>query len=158
MLVSFTGSQEGMTLHQRQKLAQVFRHLGITELIHGDCIGSDLIANQVAIEVGVKFFHLYPSTLEPKRAHSFPDRKVYGVWCESSFPGIRYKIERPEAALERNKKIVNEGKVLVATPKEFKHTLRSGTWSTIRYAWKMKKEVLIIPPIKSSEELEDVGS
>lgn len=157
MLISFTGSQEGMTLFQRKKLAETLVQLKCTELIHGDCLGSDSIANQVGLEVGIKFFHLYPSTLTPKRAFCFPER-VYSVWCESDkYEGVNYKIERPAKPLERNKLIVEASNLLIATPKEFKHTLRSGTWSTIRWAWKYKdkKEVIIIPPIKTEEELDE---
>lgn len=156
MLVSFTGSQEGMTEFQRTKLAETLVQLKCTELINGCSIGSDFISTQVGIEVGIKFFHLFPSTLTPKVQYPFPNRAVYSTWCEWD-NGIHYMIERPDKPLERNKKIVEASNLLIATPKEFKHTLRSGTWSTIRYAWKFKdkKEVIIIPPIKSDKELEN---
>jgi hypothetical protein len=62
-----------------------------------------------------------------------------------------------EPYLERNKRIVDNVTLLIATPKEFHHTLRSGTWSTIRYAWKKKIDVVIIPPIERPylEDTED---
>ena len=48
--------------------------------------------------------------------------------------------------LERNKKIVNCCDILIAAPKQINEVLRSGTWSTIRYAKKIGIEVFIILP------------
>jgi len=45
---------------------------------------------------------------------------------------------------------VDETEWLWAIPGEFKEVLRSGTWSTIRYARKKGKKVLIIWPDGSS--------
>ncbi len=154
MIISFTGSQSGMTQIQKSNLLKTFIQLDLKELITGDCIGSDFQAAQIALEMGCKLFHLLPSTLTPKRAFAFPNRGVYSTWCEHD-NGVKYMIEYPDKPLERNKKIVELGYCLIATPKEFHHTIRSGTWQTIRYAWKLKKDVIVIPPQKSDEELDE---
>jgi hypothetical protein len=46
----------------------------------------------------------------------------------------------------RNRKIANYSDKLIATPKESTEQLRSGTWTTIRYARLANKIVYIIVP------------
>ena len=48
--------------------------------------------------------------------------------------------------LDRNKDIVLETQTLVATPAETTEQLRSGTWSTVRYARKLKRPAVLILP------------
>lgn len=51
----------------------------------------------------------------------------------------------PEAPLTRNKKIVDDCDVLIALPINPEvEELRSGTWSTIRYAKKQSKQIIIV--------------
>lgn len=152
MIVSFTGSQSGMTNFQMRELKKKLISIGITELVHGDCVGSDLLANEIAREIGVKFFYLFPSVFNAKRAFCFPPDGPRDTWIEYADTGINYKLHTPMKPLERNKLIIEQSPLLLATPKEFAHTLRSGTWATIRYAWKLKKDVIIIPPVKDMEE------
>jgi predicted Rossmann fold nucleotide-binding protein DprA/Smf involved in DNA uptake len=52
----------------------------------------------------------------------------------------------PLDPLVRNKVIVNISDVILATPFEDKEVMRSGTWSTIRYARKVGKTPIIILP------------
>ena len=47
--------------------------------------------------------------------------------------------------LSRNKKIVEAATYMIAAP-ESEETLRSGTWSTIRYSIKLKKPLYIVMP------------
>jgi len=46
----------------------------------------------------------------------------------------------------RNHKMVDSAGVLLATPKEDHEVLRSGTWATIRYAYKKNKQVVLVWP------------
>jgi hypothetical protein len=48
--------------------------------------------------------------------------------------------------LDRNRDIVDNCDLLIATPKETTEVLRSGTWSTVRYAKKIGKPIVIIEP------------
>ena len=148
MKVSFTGTQQGMTEFQKIELKQRLIDLNVTEFIHGDCIGADSEANAIAIESGIKVFHLFPSNLGAKRAICFPTNiQTDGHYYAMPNSDILVKMELEENPLFRNKKIVDASDQLIACPKEHQHTLRSGTWATIRYAWKKKKNVLVIPPI-----------
>jgi len=56
--------------------------------------------------------------------------------------------------LERNRYIVDLTDMLIATPNTEYMVLRSGTWSTIRYAIKTKKEVITIYPSGFIEKIE----
>lgn len=151
MLIGFTGTQNGMTDWQKDQFLLTIDKLSISALSHGDCIGADAQANEIAKVYGVNFFDIWPSTIAHKRAN---------VWrLEQGYHKIPYEdriihvqVFPTMAALERNKKIVDQCAVLIACPKEHQHTVRSGTWATIRYAWKIKKDVMIIPPLEREYE------
>ena len=55
-------------------------------------------------------------------------------------------IRTPRPYLSRNKDIVRETDMLIATPAEAEEQRRSGTWSTIRFARKLGKPVFVIWP------------
>ena len=48
--------------------------------------------------------------------------------------------------LVRNHDIVDVCDVLVATPGQKEEQIRSGTWATIRYARKIRKQIIIVYP------------
>jgi hypothetical protein len=55
--------------------------------------------------------------------------------------------ERPELPpLDRNKVMVDECPTLIGMPKGMQEELHSGTWATIRYARKRKREIIIVWP------------
>lgn len=162
MKVSFTGTQSGMTSWQKEELGKRLQELKCSELINGGCIGADEESISVALEAGVRIFHLYPSYIKPKQALVAKAGWTKGEYLETfyrdatrDYEGVRIKIEKEDKPLERNQKIVDESEVLIAAPKEHKHTLRSGTWATIRYAWKRKKKVIVIPPIERENNEEE---
>jgi hypothetical protein len=98
------------------------------ELHEGDCIGSDAQAATAARATGFRIIG-HPPTNESKRAFFAADE-----W-------------RPAADyLVRNHNIVDASEQLIATPGEFTEVLRSGTWSTVRYARKQRKPVWMILP------------
>jgi len=126
--LGFTGTQEGATSAQIAKLDELFASFGQFELHHGDCIGADKAAHLAARRVGASVV-IHPPLVKTKRA-----------FCESAL------ILPPKAYLERNKDIVDATDVLIACPKSEKEELRSGTWSTVRYARKQRKmEIIILP-------------
>ncbi len=55
-------------------------------------------------------------------------------------------IRAPKRYLTRNKDIVRETDILIAAPAEIEEQIRSGTWSTVRYARKLGKPVFVILP------------
>ena len=55
-------------------------------------------------------------------------------------------IRRPKAFLIRNKEIVKATECLIAAPAEAVEQLRSGTWSTVRYARRLHRRIFILLP------------
>lgn len=133
--IGFTGTQEGMTVHQMAVLSDQLKLIMRSSLSettywfhHGDCIGADEQAHKIARRIGWKI-HLHPPIISDKRA-----------FCDYDL------IEIEKEYLVRNKDIVNAVSYMYATPKETEEQLRSGTWSTIRYAKRIFKPLTIIFP------------
>lgn len=134
MILSFTGTQEGMTFKQMDQVRRLLEELTPTMVIHGDCIGADSEFHSIVdtwrkkngIYIPIK---IYPSDNEKKRAN-----------CDSDI------IMPQKPPLERNRDIALEGDRLLACPKEMIPIIRSGTWTTIRNAKKFGKIVYIVYP------------
>ena len=125
----FTGTRNGITFHQAQKIRVMLTALDkVMFFHHGDCVGADASAHHIAIQCG-KSIIIHPPVDDKYRA----------------FMGggeVRYAKEY----IARNHDIVDECMVLIACPGERIEKMRSGTWATIRYARKMKKQIIIIFP------------
>jgi len=120
MIIGMTGSRDGIS---EDAFANLIKFLNenmsnITEGHHGDCKGADTI------------FHNELTKMEIKTIVHPPSVKTMRSFCEGD------EIRDPKSYLERNKDIVNESDLLIAFPSTQKEVLRSGTWSTIRYARK----------------------
>ena len=132
--LGFTGTAKGMTRAQKA----VFRALiiqpgwfaAISELHHGDCVGSDAEAHKFFREDKPTVWIVgHPPIIDKFRA--FTD-------CDFFLPLRSY--------IPRDHDIVDSTERLVATPKGFKEEMRSGTWATIRYARRRERELIIIWP------------
>jgi hypothetical protein len=155
MILGITASQSGLTSFQREELKKLIELYKPNELCHGDCIGGDSEANQLAIESGIRNYSLFPSVLTKKRAYCFTGVSIpLPIWeWMTHTDTIRFRLAAPKPPLERNEDIVNYCDKLIACPKESRHTVRSGTWHSIRLAWKRQKKdpnfkVVIIPPLE----------
>ena len=130
--VGFTGTRNDLTdkqitdLHDGLKTFKQFNNL--QEFHHGDCIGADFIAGELAKDLGYKVV-IHPP--EDSKNRAFADGDII-------LPTRPY--------LDRNKDIVNASHVVIACPDCPVEKLRSGTWSTIRYAKKMGMKCIIINP------------
>lgn len=139
MILGFTGTQVGMTAPQLAALKRVLRVYNPTEFHHGDCIGADAQAHESVALYTLAHIVIHPPVDERKRA-----------WCNIVKVSPEQRVLEPKPYLVRNKDIVNASEGLLATPKG-PEELRSGTWSTIRYARKCSKKVLIVWPDGSEE-------
>lgn len=143
--IGFTGTQTGMTSYQKDSLAFLLEELqkewnsrsAAQFFHHGDCIGADAEAHEIARQSG---FHIivHPPSNPQKRA-----------WCAT------YERRQTLPYLERNRVIVDESILLIAAPKEDQEILRSGTWSTVRWARKCRRPVQVLP-VKTVITKEDV--
>ena len=131
--VGFTGTAKGMTDRQKDQLRTelvLIRVPGIyQEFHHGDCVGADAQAHEIAYHLGFSII-IHP-----------PNRSYKRAYCQN---WDRLEIQKPY--LERNKDIAREAQALIACPKESNMVLRSGTWATVRYARKYGRKVVILDP------------
>lgn len=136
MKIGFTGTRKGMTSDQKEVFKREIFRLKPDEFHHGDCVGSDAEAHDIIVELLPNIeCYIHPCNLKDLRA--FRDGKFI-------FP------EMPP--LKRNHDIVDSTDLLIATPSSGYEVLHSGTWATIRYARKQKKEVIIIDPNGTSTD------
>jgi hypothetical protein len=134
MHVSFTGTSESVKMPQLDRLNEelrILRDKGFEWLHHGDCINADADAHRIWQALGGKIW-LHPPDNDKKRAY-----------CElqmgdCSEPELPYSI--------RNQYIVKRGRRLLACPGTMTEITRSGSWSTIRYARKLYRNIKIILP------------
>ena len=136
--IGWTGTQLGMTDAQKLNAYGLMLELFATDLHHGDAIGADDQADQIARDLGIRR-HLHIPLNGSRRARCIA-REGFDV------------VYAPLPYLERNKAIVDASEALIAAPKEMHETLRSGTWATVRYARRQGKPVHILWPDGSLSE------
>lgn len=128
MNVGFTGTQRGLTETQWATLCLLLYARAPGDFHEGDCIGSDAQAAYGARLIGFRIIG-HPPINQSKRAF---------------FPADEWRKALPY--LDRNRAIVDAVQEMIATPGEFEEQLRSGTWSTVRYARRVGKPVHVILP------------
>jgi hypothetical protein len=116
-----------MTEAQRGALRHLLHH-GAGEFHHGDCVGADAEAHDMALALDLEVV-IHPPLNSATRA-----------WKNS------HHIHKPKGFLARNRDIVRDTDVLIATPAEGIEQHRSGTWSTVRFARKVGRDIWIVLP------------
>lgn len=112
-----------MSARQVREFLVVLEDLKPKEFHHGDCIGADSEAHELVRKYFPKVaIHIHPPLNMNKRGWNMDAKRIYDS----------------KEYLQRNKDIVNQTDVLVAAPAG-PETLRSGTWSTVRYARRLGK-------------------
>lgn len=135
MRIGFTGTQQGMSARQMDVLDALLQdikmdgHTLSVEFHHGDCIGADEQAHRIAEMHGL-YRIIHPPLDNSRRA-----------WCKDAA-----LVHEPRAYLDRNRDIVRASEILIATPAQEREMIRSGTWSTVRYARKLRRVRYIVMP------------
>jgi hypothetical protein len=129
MRVGFTGTRKGMTDQQKRVLRGLLKLFDVEEAHHGDCVGADEDFYNICRALGIPMIVAHPPSIDTSRA-----------WTESN----RFRDPRPYLA--RNRQIVNDTELLIATPETDVEQVRSGTWSTIRYARTKQRPIHIVLP------------
>ena len=132
MVVGITGTRaiENVDAIRLKRLTSVLQryntlYKGNLLIVHGGAHGVDKYVHNFCIDENISV-------------------KVRPAYKECNFSGV-YLQETPEPPLKRNKIIVNECNILLAVPNNpEEEELRSGTWSTIRYAEKQNQKVIKI--------------
>lgn len=130
--IGISGSRTGM-INEAKELFDDYilnNQDNIGEIHHGDCIGVDsevheMISNNYQ---DIKII-IHP-----------PIKNTCRAYCKSEY------IKQEYDYLKRNHNIVDETDILIAFPPTKEEIRRSGTWSTIRYAKKKNKKLIIIYP------------
>lgn len=130
-IVGFTGTRNGMTIEQRHAFAALIVELGTTSFHHGDCVGADAEAHDLVRE------HIPSATIT---VHPGPDGTGFRAYKKAD-ASVGAK-----PFLDRNKCIVDSTSALIAAVNSPTEKLRSGTWSTVRYAAKKGRKVYVIFP------------
>ena len=120
MKIGFTGTREGMSQNQKEQFVLKMFELNPTEFHHGDCEGADAEAHDIIREFlpDVKII-VYPPLSFRRRAMKQGDVTL-----------------KPEEYIKRDYKIVDSVDFLIGAPKTDAEQIRSGSWTTIRYARK----------------------
>lgn len=140
MTLGFTGTRQIdlVSKERRQELVKVVSSMidDITLVVHGGALGMDEYFNMIA------WHNQHPIKIRHGlHKISYPIRNLKG-------DGVRrvnvIEVE-PKPYLQRNKDIVHECDILIAVPVDpLVEEKRSGTWTTIRYARKLNKQIIII--------------
>lgn len=132
MIIGFTGTRRGMTPIQRARVRhELFNRTAWFdrgEFHHGDCIGADAQAHELAAELG------YATHAHPPTDPSWRTRCAADVVHEA----LPY--------LERDRVIAAVCDVLVAAPDGPERLRGSGTWATVRAARRMGRAVVVVGP------------
>lgn len=129
-VLGFTGTQTGMTPAQQATFRKLITRLAPDEFRHGDCVGSDAEAHYIVRELNLSIKIVgHPPINRTKRAL---------CQFDEALPVEDY--------LPRNRKIVASSDELFATPENYVPKIRSGTWTTVRYANAANKPVTVIWP------------
>ena len=128
--LGFTGTRHGMTQRQRVTIRYLFSELKLTKLHHGGERHADAEAHRLAIGMGAYV------VVHPGLAFNL----------DSDCLGANLVLEA-KPNLVRNGDIVLAGiDGLIAAPAQSNEILRSGTWSTVRRARKLKRRVWLVFP------------
>lgn len=136
MIIGFTGTRKGMSQEQIKTVINLLISLNSEEVHHGDCVGADADFHSISQKFNVDIVGHPASGVGNQRA-----------FCE----GFSHPCEE-KPPLERNRDIIDDSDILIATPKVFSEERRGGTWATIRYAISSGKKVYIVYPDGRIEE------
>ena len=135
MKIGFTGSRFGMTPQQKEVITrlEIFT-TKVSEAHHGDCLGSDADFHHFIREID----QAIRTIIHPGFPANHLDDTTLRAFCEGDHTSP------PKSFLARNRDIVDETDMLIATPATKKEM--GGTWYTIIYSRKQKKHRVIVYP------------
>jgi len=128
--IGFTGTRYGMTEQQRMIVQAIVEVLAMTHPItahHGDCVGADAEFHAIALRAGARLV-IHPPVDESHRA-----------FCK---PADEWRAALTHLA--RNRAIVIESTVMIATPYEETRQERGGTWYTVDRAERAGRPLALV--------------
>ena len=139
-VIGFTGTRSGMTPEQKVTVTRLLANVPIGSTgVHGDCIGADADFDAICTELNIKT-SCRPCTFDNMRAHTGAEQ-----------------IAPPKPPMQRNRDIVadvtQDGALLACPPNYERLAKGSGTWATIGFGVRARKQVIIIFPDGTTREI-----
>jgi predicted Rossmann fold nucleotide-binding protein DprA/Smf involved in DNA uptake len=142
MNIAFTGTRHGMTRRQYQAMLMLASRM-VSEhhtFHHGACVGADSQAHEAVRVHSRCAILMHPSNLVKWDNSAALARKEYQA-------GRIVNVLEPRDPLLRNRDMVEGALLVIAAPQGLSdEDVRGGTWSTIRYARKLGKPLIILDP------------
>ena len=144
-VIGFTGTRQGMTKAQKDaffNLLEGARHANV--FVHGGCKGADRDAHEIARAIGDFWITVRPGAKDQWDFYAQGHQKADDL--------VEVPPGEQGVYLFRNRLIVADADLMIATPGGNDEEHRSGTWSTIRHTRRMHKHLIIIWPDGSLRE------
>ena len=141
---AFTGTRQGLTPEQHKGLYDLVLSVlyDIDEIRHGGAVGADTQFHSIVGHIGaLDKVIVYPSNVNGARG------------ALARLEGQAWRVEPAMDPLVRNKLMVALSDHIFAAPYTFHEITRSGTWSTIRYARRVRRPVTIVWPDGRQEKI-----
>jgi hypothetical protein len=122
--IGFTGSRWGMGEVREPVVSYIVEKLNPNKANHGMCAGAD-----------TEFHHIVRKVNDGTWIKGFPPTEQGKFYVLSDCD----ELQEAKDYLDRDRDIVDESDVMIATPETEQEKQRSGTWYTIRYAKKVIK-------------------
>ena len=129
-----------MTSHQKIQVRDAllfYWERGARKFRHGLCIGSDEQAAAIAKEIG--YYVIAHPGYNPKK----PENRMFRSDFDKNDEVLP---EKP--FIKRDHDIVDQSDEMIATPLSWEEQVRSGTWTTVRYARNKDKPIKICYPAR----------
>lgn len=137
MNIGFTGTRNGMTEEQKHEVETLLKRFLVGHVHHGDCVGADADFHSIARSLQ------HPLDSSSKRFAVIihpPVDESHRAFCKDAW------IRPAKTHFARNRDIVIECDILIATPRLMIEEDHGGTWYTIRFARKQSKRIVIMWP------------
>jgi hypothetical protein len=124
---------------------QLFREYDEIEFHHGDCIGADAQAATILNDLRHSQTRCHVRIIcHPGFPPNHPQETKY-----RAFTDFNDEVRDPKPFIGRDHDIVDETEEMVATPVSEDEEVRSGTWTTVRYARTQDRKVTVLNPKKT---------
>jgi len=133
--IGYTGTERGMTMPQKLGVVALLEEITVPFWAHhGDCVGGDAEFDDLVRQVSkCRGVIVHPPT--NPRLRAFVEIR----------PG-RDELRSERPYLKRDHDIAFESSTVIGAPDTYREQLRSGTWTTLRYARRLERQFAIVLP------------
>lgn len=145
MKIGFTGTRSGMSDRQKELVMRELSVIVAHEkdevfFFHGGCVGADMDFHFFSKEFRELKDETKKIEIHVYQGHSAKNPNDHSLRGDYRDADIIYP---SKTYFERNRSIVNDCDLLIATP--YNDNQQGGTWYTINYAKKVGKRIIILP-------------